>query len=364
VVATRCEVVEVTHEHGRATGVVVRDTIDDRRIEVRASTVVNAAGVWLDRIRQLDEGTDPGSIRPAKGVHVTVPWERLRVEVAVVIPVPKDRRSLFVVPWGRLEDGTYRYAYVGTTDTDDGADLDDPQCSAVDLEYVLRALNHSFAPADGALTIHDVTGVWAGLRPLVTGSGTGRTADLSRRHAVTTSEHGVVAVAGGKLTTYRQMAADTVDEVMRRLGRRGRSRTARHPLVGGRGYRSPGADASPLDRHLGARYGTEAPLVQALLREDPSLAAPLVPGLPYVRAEAVHAVRHEMALTLDDVLLRRTRAHLFDRDGALAAAPAIAQLLATELGWDEAETDRQVAAYAERCRREVDAAATVTGTPR
>jgi glycerol-3-phosphate dehydrogenase len=134
--------------------------------------------------------------------------------------------------------------------------------------------------------------------------------------------------------------------------------------VGGRGFRSPAADASPLERHLANRYGTEAPLVEALLREDPSLAAPLVPGLPYVRAEAIHAARHEMARTLDDVLLRRTRAHLFDRDATLTAAPAIARLLAAELGWDEAETDRQLAAYAERCRREVDAAATVTGAPR
>ncbi len=363
VVATRCEVVEVTHEQGRATGVVVRDTLTERTIAVRAAVVVNAAGVWLDQIRELDEGVAPGSIRPAKGVHVTVPWDRLRNDVAVVIPVPKDRRSLFVVPWGRLDDGTYRYAYVGTTDTDDGSDLDDPQCAAADLDYVLNALNHSFSPVGGPITVHDVTGVWAGLRPLVTGTEGSRTADLSRRHAVTTSEHGVVAVAGGKLTTYRQMAADTVDEVMRQLGRRGRSRTARHRLAGARGHRAPGPGASPADRHLASRYGTEARLVRALLERDPSLAAPLVPGLPYLRAEAVHAVRHEMACTLDDVLVRRTRAHLFDRAGTLAAAPEVARLMAAELGWDETEIDRQIGEYTERCRREVEAAAT-TAVPK
>jgi glycerol-3-phosphate dehydrogenase len=187
--------------------------------------VVNAAGVWSDEVRALDEGHDPDSIRPAKGIHITVPWAKVRNDIAVVIPVPKDRRSLFVVPWGDL-------TYVGTTDTDYDGPLDDPQCSAGDIAYVLRALNASVTTG---VTENDVLGTWAGLRPLVKRATSGRTADLSRRHSVTASSSRLVTVTGGKLTTYRSMAADAVDEVCTLLGVKARSGTKRLVLVGGDG---------------------------------------------------------------------------------------------------------------------------------
>jgi glycerol-3-phosphate dehydrogenase len=323
---------------------------DGRRFTVRARCVVNAAGVWADRVRALDEGNDPNSIRPAKGVHLTVPWHLVRNDIAVVIPVPKDKRSLFLVPWGPNGDGTFRHTFVGTTDTDYAGPLDDPQCTADDVAYVLRALNASVTPGpDGPITPDHVTGVWAGLRPLVKSSGDGRTADLSRRHAVTVSSHGVVTVAGGKLTTYREMAEDTVDEVMRLLDRKGRCRTRRLRLVGGERDR-PVSDADLL-----ARHGSEAHLVVADDLPDGLQFEPLVPGLSYRAAEAVHAVRSEMAITLDDVLTRRTRARLFDRDATLAAAPGVAALIAPYLGWDEAETDRQVARFRDLCAAEAAA---------
>src|SRR4051812_47361076 len=218
---------------GTVTGATVR--AGDTTIEVRAAVVVNAAGVWADDVRALDEGTHPQSIRPAKGIHITVPWSKVRNDIAVVIPVPKDRRSLFVVPWGEQ-------TYVGTTDTDYHGSLDDPQCTPEDIAYVLRALNHSITTG---VTEADIVGTWAGLRPLVR-QAAGRTADLSRRHRVTTSAGGVVTVTGGKLTTYRRMAADTVDDVMALLDRRGRSRTKSLALVGADGYVEPadGADAA------------------------------------------------------------------------------------------------------------------------
>ncbi|MBA3287009.1 MAG: glycerol-3-phosphate dehydrogenase/oxidase, partial [Acidimicrobiia bacterium] len=332
-VANRCRVVDLTKgDDGAVDGATV-DT-GDGSVTVRARVIVNAAGVWADEVRTFEDGVDPDSIRPANGVHITVPWAKVRNDIAVVVPVPGDKRSLFVVPWGPRADGTFGHTYIGTTDTDYEGRLDDPPCTAADIHYVLLAIN---ATVTTDITDDDITGVWAGLRPLVKSATSGRTADLSRRHRVTTGPAGVIAVAGGKLTTYREMAEDTVDAALDRLdgGRRGKCRTKKLRLLGADGF----ADAPPGTRaaHLGDRYGTLAPHVEALVADDPSLGGPLVAGLPYLRAEAVYAVRHEMAATLGDVLTRRTRAHLFDRAATLDAASDVATLMAGELGWDEAE---------------------------
>jgi glycerol-3-phosphate dehydrogenase len=338
-VANRCRVVALTKgPDGQVDGATV-DT-GTGRIDVRARTVVNATGVWTDEVRALEDGENPHSIRPAKGVHLTVPWEKVRNDIAVVIPVRKDKRSLFVVPWGAKADGTFQHTYIGTTDTDYDGPLDDPACTAEDIAYVLGALNDAITTD---VTVDDLTGVWAGLRPLVKSASSGRTADLSRRHRVTTGPAGLIAVTGGKLTTYREMAEDTIDTVLARLGRRARCRTKRLRLLGGAGYVRP-AEGTPA-AHLAGRYGTLAAEVEALVAADPSLGDPLFPGLPYLRAEAVYAVRHEMATTLEDVLLRRTRVHIVDRPVAVELAPFVAELIAGELGWDGPTTMRQVAAY-------------------
>ena len=344
VVANYAKVVGLTkHADGKVSGAIVE--ADGVTLSVETAVVVNCAGVWADDVRQLDEGTHPDSIRPAKGIHLTIPWEKVRNDIAVVIPVPRDKRSLFVVPWLAKADGTFTFTYVGTTDTDYQGPLDDPQCTPQDVSYVLDALNRSVTTG---VTADDVTATWAGLRPLVKEASSGRTADLSRHHRVVASPSGVISVTGGKLTTFRRMAADGVDAVVRQLGssakrRAGRSRTARLELLGAHGYREPAADAP--DRHLVSRYGTEAGLVKALVAERPELAEPLVAGLPYIAAEAVHAVRHEMARTVADVLERRTRARLQGRDDSAAAARSVADLIGPELGWDKAEADRQVEAY-------------------
>jgi glycerol-3-phosphate dehydrogenase len=357
VVVNRCGVVDITNDaEGHADGAVVE--ADGERIAVCARCVVNAAGVWADEVRALDEGADPDSIRPAKGVHITFPWEKVRNDIAVIIPVRSDKRSLFLVPWSPLPDGTFRHVYVGTTDTDTDESLDDPQCTGDDIDYVLTALGEALTTS---FTREDITGVWAGMRPLVKAASVdganAKTTDLSRRHQVAVSDSGVVRINGGKLTTYREMAEDTVDVVVDRIGARRRHRrstTRRLRLFGAR----PRSDAAAgtLDAHLVGRFGTEADQVRALIAFDPSLAESLVPGQPYVRAEAVYAARHEMVTTLEDVLLRRTRAHLFDRDATAEAAPAVAELLAAELGWDAAETERQLDRYRSLCAAE-DAAA-------
>jgi glycerol-3-phosphate dehydrogenase len=346
-VANRCRVVGFNHD---GSGKVVSATVDTGQgdIPIVADVAVNAAGVWSDQVRRLEDRTLPDMIHPAKGVHITLPWRLLRNDIAAVIPVAGDQRSLFVVPWGRQPGGAFTHTYIGTTDTDYKGPLDDPTCTADDIDYVLGAVN---AAIGAGLTADDVTGAWAGLRPLVRSAASARTADLSRRHRVTTGPGGVVAVTGGKLTTYRQMAEDTVDEVVGLLGRRAKCRTRGLALLGAEGFieAEPGTPAA----HLGDRYGTEAAAIAGLVAADGNLAEPLVPGLPYVRAEAVYATRHEMATTLDDVLTRRTRAHLFDRVATLAAAPDVAELLAIELGWDAAERERQLADYHDLVAREL-----------
>lgn len=355
----RTEVVDLQKDpNGNVNGVTVK--ADGRTFTVSTKAVVNAAGVWSDDVRALDEAEHPRSIRPAKGVHITVPWSKVRNTVAAVIPVPGDKRSVFVVPWGQ-------FTFVGTTDTDYTGPIDDPQCNENDVEYLLRALNGSITET---VTTDDILGTWAGLRPLVADpEASGRTADLSRRHKVRRSASGVVTITGGKLTTYREMAADTIDEVLSevldsdRITRfRRRSKTKHIKIHGANGYEEliDSADTiSPLGgdqvRRLADRYGSDATTVLAIAESDPSLAEPLVPGLPYLRAEAIFAVRYEMATTVDDILSRRTRARLETRDASADAAAAVAVLLAPELGWDEAEQTRQVADYRARIDEELEA---------
>ena len=341
VVVNRCPVVGLVHDDdGRVTAASVSPAPGMPAITVRATTIVNATGVWADDIHTFEDGIDPDSIRPAKGVHITVPWSMVRNDIAAVIPVPGDRRSLFVVPWGARADGTFDHTYIGTTDTDYSGRLDDPPCTSEDIQYVLGAINSALTTE---ITPADITGVWAGLRPLVRSAESSRTADLSRRHRITTGSGGVVSISGGKLTTYREMAEDTVDEVAKRLGRKLKCRTRALRLIGAEGF----ADSAPGSREaqLGDRYGTLLGEIDALVADDPSLGEPLVDGLTYVRAEAVYAARHEMAVSLTDVLTRRTRAHLFDRTATVKAAPSIAELVGTELGWDDAERQRQLDEY-------------------
>jgi glycerol-3-phosphate dehydrogenase len=344
-----------TGADGNADGAVVRARPDDETSEfpIRARIVVNASGVWADAVRTLDEGQDPHAIRPAKGVHVTVPASRLPCDIAAVIPVPKDKRSIFVVSWPETD-----LVYLGTTDTDYTGPLDDPACTPEDVDYLLDAAN---AITTSHLTRADVTGVWAGLRPLLAPDAKGghvseRTADLSRRHTVATSSHGVVTVTGGKLTTYRKMAQDTVDVVVTRLGEsphRRRCVTKTLPLLGATTKaRDPVTLAQPHGRLL-HRYGTASNEVLALADGRPELLEPMVDGLPYTGAEVLYAVREEMAGTLDDVLSRRTRATIQRAQATIDAATAVADLIAADMGWGEAETREQVTRFTEVCQKEL-----------
>jgi glycerol-3-phosphate dehydrogenase len=368
-------------------------------IEVRARAVVNATGVWADEVRALDEGQNPHLLRPAKGIHLTVPQHKLPCDIAAVIPVRKDGRSIFVIPWGDQ-------AYLGTTDSDYDGPLDDPGVDENDVTYILDAVN---AVVTEKIAPSDVTGTWAGLRPLLTNVGrrhpaSARTADLSRRHHVSRSPSGVVTITGGKLTTYRKMAEDTVDEVVRGLvategagarpgaaaaaaGDRARSAlagvkvaaisslrrspTARLRLRGADGAARLTSRAAEASRELGVdeatlanlvgRYGGETRAVLALAAERPELYQPLGEGLPHLAAEVVYAARYEMATSVEDVLARRTRALLRDAEAARAAARRTAELLAPELGWDAARVEDEIEAFARVAERDTQALSALAG---
>jgi len=349
----------VTDPGGRVRGATVAPD-GGEPFEVRASVVVNAAGVWSDELRTFDEGTDPNSIRPAKGIHITVPEEAFPCDIAAVIPVKEDKRSIFVVSWGDQ-------VYLGTTDTAWDGPLDDPSCTPEDVDYILGAAN---AVSTRQLTRADITGIWTGLRPLLApeqkGASSERTADLSRRHTVRTSPGGLVTVTGGKLTTYRKMAEDTVDAVVSGLGRQGlRCRTKdlrlhgapagkrSTPKAGGVGANvrpDPSDPVASRNAHLAARYGTESSAVLAMADGRPELLGPLVAGLPYLAVEALWAVRREMAQSVSDVLDRRTQSVFRDARAAADAAPSVAALIGPELGWSPGRGQAEAEAYAAQVR--------------
>jgi glycerol-3-phosphate dehydrogenase len=311
-VVTRCRA-----EMPRAGVVPARDTLTGRRFDIRARTVVNATGVWADRL-------DPSvRLRPSRGTHLVLPAGLLgNPAAALTVPVPGTRNRFVVVlpqPDGRV--------YVGLTDEPvDGAVPDVPTPDPSEVAFLLDTLGRALAAPIGP---GDVVGAYAGLRPLLAGTAD-RTADLSRRHAVRTSPEGMVTVVGGKLTTYRRMARDAVDAAVS-VGRlsAGPCRTARLPLVGAvpgahTGH-SDGVAATDRPPRLVARYGAEAPAVVAGAGGDRSLLRPIADGVPVTGAEVLWAVRHEGALDADDVLDRRTRIGLVpaDRERALPAVRAI-----------------------------------------
>jgi glycerol-3-phosphate dehydrogenase len=339
-VATYVRAIGFIHdEKGHISAVNCRDERTGDEFSVHTTSVVNATGVWADGVFTMAERSPSQRIRPAKGVHVTVPADRLPADVAAVFAVPGDRRSIFVVPFEEAP-----FTYLGTTDTQYEGSLDDPQCEPADIEYLLRAAN---AATSSDLNVHDITGVWAGLRPLLAPEPGAklkeRTADLSRRHRIIVNHDGVVHVTGGKWTTYRQMAEDAVDALERELKRRSRCRTASLSLYGALSVEKSPSDV--LGQHLYRRFGSRGAVVREIIESDAHLGDVAIEGLPYRRGEFVYSARFEMVETLIDLLSRRTRAHLQDARATLRAADGIARLVALELGWDENRILSEIASY-------------------
>jgi len=326
---------------GRVVGAHVVDVVSGREIEVRAKVVVNATGVWTDRVRELDQRRERPIIRPTKGIHLLIPRARLRSQHAVIFNVPRDGRHIFLIPWGD-------FALIGTTDTDYQGDLDNPAATLDDVDYLLEATQHTFPGAQ--IQYDDIISTFAGLRPLV--SAPGSPSALSRKHVIMEGESGLVTITGGKLTIHRLMAEQLTDHIQKKLAEEfgvhvhSECRT-KEPLEGARIERIQvsGVD-EPVGRHLIDTYGGDTAWILAYVEENPSLGEHIVPELPYLMAEVLYAVQHEMALSVCDVLIRRTHVIYERRDGGLERARAVAELMAPRLGWDEAEIERQVADYA------------------
>ncbi len=334
---------------GRVRGAICEDVETGARLPVHAHAVVNATGPWVDAVRRLD---DPGAkplLRPTKGAHIVVPRARLGNAGAVTLVSPVDGRVMFALPW---EDTTI----VGTTDTDCGDAPEDLEPDAADVIYLLRSANALFP--DARLQFSDVLCTFAALRPLLAAPAA-TPSSVPREHAIQESASGLVTVAGGKLTTYRVMAAQTVDCVAARLraldGRRvpRRAATDVEPLPGGEVadldllVAELAKDGQPAARaaHLVARYGTEAAGVANVIDEDPDLTLPLALGSPDLRGEVVYQARRESARTVADVLIRRTGLFYRRADQAMSATADVALLLARELGWDDARRSAAVAEY-------------------
>ncbi len=326
---------------GRVSGAHVVDALTGREIDVQARIVVNATGIWADHVLALDEPPAHPMIRPTKGVHLLIPKSKLASQHAIIFSVPRDGRHIFLIPWAN-------FTLIGTTDTDHQGDLDNPVTEAEDVDYLLEAVNYTFPGAQ--VGPGDIISAFAGLRPLV--AAPGNPSALSREHVISESPSGLITIAGGKLTTHRLMAQQLVDRVTKRLADefglqpQAECRT-KQPLEGAQTevIRLSGVDEAT-GQYLAETYGSDATWILAYAEGNPAWGQPIAPGRPYLMGEALYGVQHEMALTLCDVLIRRTHVIYETRDGGLGKARTIAELMAPRLGWDEAEIERQVAAYA------------------
>ncbi|QGZ56605.1 glycerol-3-phosphate dehydrogenase/oxidase [Paraburkholderia acidiphila] len=334
-VANHAKVAEVTRsEQGNVDGVIVQ--ADGREIRVRAGVVVMATGVWLRDWSGRRKGeTAPLQIRPAKGVHVAIPWLKIRNDCTVTIPVPGRSRRATITRWGNV-------SYLGTTDEDYTGDLDDVCCTRQELDFLLEGARSALKTD---LCAEDVVGSIAGCRPLVGPPG-GKTLEMKRNHEIHVAPDGLVTIVGGKLTTSRHMAEQTIDAAQKVIGERRRCSTRTAYLLGAAGYDAQAIVASGgLGAHLGERYGSEARFVSDLLQADTRLVKPIVEGLPYTEAEVLYAVRHELAGSVDDVLSRRMRARLMARDASARAAERVGEILQSELGLGAEAIANQVRDY-------------------
>ncbi|HEX4683835.1 MAG TPA: glycerol-3-phosphate dehydrogenase [Gemmatimonadaceae bacterium] len=335
-------VTQLTRAAGRLGGAVVQDTRGNEAVEVRAAVVVNATGPWSDRLQSLDDAGHQPTVRGSKGVHIAVARERIDNRHALTLLSPRDGRVLFALPGGPT-------AIIGTTDTYTSEGPDDVRATRADVEYLLDSANTFFPNA--RLTCEDVIASWAGIRPLLpTASNTPGSA--SREHAISTSASGLVTITGGKLTTYRVMAAQVVDAVMARLGRpSGHHPTEDTPLPGGdfRSYDDLVGEivrttndldlATRLADSYGSRWRAVWNAIEADGRER------LDDSLPYTIGEMRYAARSELALTLGDLLIRRTHLAFETRDHGTGVASRVAEAVAPLLGWSAEEQRRAVEEY-------------------
>ncbi len=352
VIRTSTQVVDFLREADRVVGVKVRDSEDGRTTEVRGHVVINATGVWTDELQALSHVRGRFHVRASKGVHIVVPRDRITSDAALILRTQTS--VLFVIPWGS------NHWIIGTTDTDWNLDLAHPAATKADIDYLLDRINEVLVTP---LTQDDIQGVYAGLRPLLAGE-SDETSKLSREHAVARIAPGLVAIAGGKYTTYRVMAYDAVDAAARDIPQRvSPTITDKVPLLGADGYfallnqtpqlaQTYGVHPYRIE-HLLNRYGALVTDVLDLADGKPELLQPITEAPSYLRVEAVYAAAAEGALHLDDILARRTRVSIEYSHRGTECAEEVAQLVAPVLGWDAEQIRREVSTFVARVEAEV-----------
>ncbi len=343
-------VVELTRAGERITGAIVEDVETGARVSVKASVVVNCTGVWTDEIQTLAGGRGRFNVRASKGVHIVVARDRINSEVGLILRTASS--VLFVIPWGT-------HWIIGTTDTDWNLDLAHPAASKADIAYLLAQVNSVLTHP---ITPDDIQGVYAGLRPLLSGEDE-QTSQLSREHAVARPQPGLISIAGGKYTTYRVMAADAIDAAREDIGPGVADSVTEHiPLLGADGYPALMNQLDRLSRkvdlpvwrltHLLGRYGSLVNELFELAEGDRSLFEPVPGAEEYLKIELLYGATHEGALHLDDLLARRTRISIETLSRGVDSADAVADLVAPVLGWDEAERATEVQLYRQRVQAE------------
>lgn len=333
---------------GAVVGAEILDEESGQRVEVRAKVVINATGPWSDEVRAL--AGEPGILKPTKGIHIVVDRERLPISHALMLSSPRDKRVVFCIPWGLGR------TVVGTTDTFFDGTPDRVEPTGDDVTYLLETANAAFPAA--RLEAKDVLATWSGLRPLLKPDDESAGASAVSREHLIYEAPGFVTIAGGKLTTFRRMAAEVVDRAAAQLGVTTASTTLTRPLPGAQGLTESDEALAALARSLEAfplpeggavyfaeQYGARAPQVLARTRADPSAAERLDPELPLLFAQVDEAVEVEFARTLDDVLTRRVPLVLRARDQGLAVAPKVAARMAARLGWSPERVTQELEAY-------------------
>ena len=332
----RCE--SLVHEGGRVAGAVVRDAETGARATVRARVVVNAAGIFSDAVRRMEDAGAAPALALSRGTHIVVRAEVLGGRTAVIVPKTPDGRVIFAIPWeGRV--------VIGTTDVAASSAAMEPGHTEEEIAYLLETVRPYL---ERRVEREDIAAVYSGLRPLVSGKGAA-TSRLSREHAIRVSGSGMISITGGKWTTYRKMAEDALEFAIEQKMLRG----APCMTEGLRLHGAPetATEGNAADGAALSEYGSDGADVRALMAEDASLAERMDPELPYTMAQTIYAVRAEWARTVEDVLSRRTRALLVDARAAVRAAPGVARAMARELGRDEAWAEAQARAFADLARR-------------
>jgi len=334
-IANYIEVTDFMKEDGAVVGLVAKEAGSQEELQVRAKVVVNATGIFSDRMRKMDDPDADEKIEPAQGVHLVLNRSFLRGDSAIMVPHTDDGRVLFVIPW-------HDRVLVGTTDTPMQQPQLEPRPLPEEVEFILRNAGRYL---QNHPSTEDVLCAFAGQRPLVhPGGKSGKTKSISRRHEVFVSRTGLVSVTGGKWTIYRKMAEDAMKHVIE-VGQL-TPQDCRTEQLRLHGYLDPSSfDSMPQD-HWRA-YGADAGQVKQIAKKEPRLAETLHPNLPYTGAEVAWAVRHEMAICLEDVLARRTRSLMLDARASCEAAEPAAEIMANELSHDNAWVSSQVAAYRE-----------------